>query len=305
MGDDNTIEKYFALAFFIGIVYYTYEQEILLVLKGTAFVIVIASIIGFVIYLIIKAILMAVDEGKRVKEAELQRRRELSENRKQRRTEEKELEIIRSMRPKKKVSKRTKRAQRKKPVKSRTKKLTRKAEPRVSINVDEYKGFYRYKDLNLHEIKYLLAKKYQIVDKPSIVSGKVEKFILKPRFNESINHMFVTYDIAEFLENKGIEVQKFITKKPDLVFEIDGKKIAVEVETGTVYDKSRKQLVEKVKELNQKYDYWFFVVTNRNYGKKYRKLGKTIEMRYLTTHLRKVLKTVTEKTTIKRASAFD
>ena len=173
--------------------------------------------------------------------------------------------------------------------------LTQKAKLKVSINVDEFKGFYRHKSLNLHELKYLLAKKYQIIDRLSIVSGKKEKFLIKPRFNESINHMFVVCDIAEFLEAKGIKVKQFVTKKPDLTFELKGKKIAVEVETGVNHDKARKQLLEKVKELNSNYDYWFFVVTNRNYGKKYRKLGKTIEMRYLQTHLKKVLKTATRK----------
>ena len=152
-----------------------------------------------------------------------------------------------------------------------------------------------HKDLNLAEIKYLLAKKYQIIDKFSITSNKVEKFLIKPRFNESINHMFVTLDIAEFLEKKGIAVKKFITKKPDITFEVNGKKIAIEVETGTVYDKARNQLREKVKELNKNYDVWFFVVTNRNYGNKYRKLGKTIEMRSLKGAMEKMLKNATKK----------
>ena len=146
----------------------------------------------------------------------------------------------------------------------------------------------------------MLYKDYQVVEKFSIVSNKKEKFLIKPRFNESLNHMFVTFDIAEYLEKKKINVEKFTTKKPDLVFEINNRKIAIEVETGTAYDKSKKQLIEKVKELNKNYDYWFFVVTNRNYGKKYRRLGKTIEMRYLQTHLKKLLKIATQNSVKKR-----
>lgn len=215
-----------------------------------------------------------------------------SKNAKSKKPKKKSPKNKKQSKPKKRSSKSTENAQRK--VKSKTKKLTQKAKPRVSINVDEFKGFYRHKELNLDEIKYLLNKKYKIVDKHSIVSGKKEKFLIKPRFNESENHMFVICDIAEYVENKGIKATKFVTKKPDIIFEIDKKKIAIEVETGTAYDKARKQLQEKVKELKKNYDYWFFVVTNRNYGKKYRKLGKTIEMRYLKTHLEKVLKTVTQ-----------
>ncbi|HLC22699.1 MAG TPA: hypothetical protein VJJ79_02915, partial [Candidatus Nanoarchaeia archaeon] len=156
---------------------------------------------------------------------------------------------------------------------------TEKQQQKVTINVDSEKGFYKHRDLNLDEIKYLLAKKYLIVEKKSIALGKVEKFLLKPRFNESINHFFVTKDIAQYLEQHGIKVEMFATKKPDITFTLHGKKIAIEVETGTVYEKARKQLLEKVNELNKGYDVWFFVVTNRNYAQKYRKLGKTIEMR--------------------------
>lgn len=172
---------------------------------------------------------------------------------------------------------------------------------KVTINVDSEKGFYRHRDLNLDEIKYLLAKKYVIVERKSLVSGKVEKFLLKPRFNESVNHFFVTRDIADYLEQKGVKVTMFVTKKPDLTFTLQGKKIAIEVETGTVYEKARMQLLEKVKELNKEYDAWFFVVTNRNYAKKYRTLGSTIEMRYLEKRLQRMLKIDTEKPSKKSA----
>ena len=175
-------------------------------------------------------------------------------------------------------------------VKFKCKSSPKRLQPEVSINVDEYRRFYRHKDLNLDEIKYLLTKKYQIVEKHSIVSEKKEKFLLRPRFNESINHLFLTYDIAEFLEKKGIKVSKFITKKPDIVFELNKKKIAIEVETGKRYRSARKELVKKAKRLNENYDYWFFVVTTKNDVSKYRKLGKTIDPRCLSNHLNKLVK---------------
>lgn len=98
----------------------------------------------------------------------------------------------------------------KKPVKHDM--LTKKAKPRVSINVDGYKGFYRHRNLNLHEIKYLLVRKYRIIDRFSITSGKKEKFLIKPRFNESINHMFVVCDITEFLKSKGARIENLSQK---------------------------------------------------------------------------------------------
>ena len=48
----------------------------------------------------------------------------------------------------------------------------------------------------------------------------METFLLKPRFNESITHLFLTKNISEFLEKNGIEVEEYITKKPDIVFKI-------------------------------------------------------------------------------------
>jgi hypothetical protein len=102
--------------------------------------------------------------------------------------------------------------------------------------------------------------------------------------------MFVIYDIAEFLESKGIKTEKFTTQKPDLTFEINNKKFAIEVETGSIYDYKKKLLIERIKSLNQNYDDWFFVVINRNYVKKYRKLGKTIDPRCLKNFLIKIAK---------------
>ena len=49
-------------------------------------------------------------------------------------------------------------------------------------------------------------------------------------------------------------------------------------------------MIERIKSLNQNYDKWFFVVINRNYVKKYRKLGKTIDPRCLKNFLIKIAK---------------
>jgi conjugal transfer ATP-binding protein TraC len=165
----------------------------------------------------------------------------------------------------------------------------------INISIDEFKGFFRYKKVKKDDREYLLSKGYEVVEKKTLLTGKVEKFLIKPRLKESINHIFVMNDIADYLESKGIEVQKYATKKPDLVFKVNGKKIAIEVETGTVSRNVKSQLTEKVNMLNKNYDSWFFVMTNRNFTKKYRKYGKAIEMRYLENHLKKVLKTDTKK----------
>ena len=162
--------------------------------------------------------------------------------------------------------------------------------PVVQIKVDEFKGCYKHKNLSIHDIKYLMNKGYQQIKLKGISDKKPQIYFIKPRLKEGINHIFMISSIAEFLNKKGIIAEKFATRKPDLVFEINNKKFAIEVETGTTYDKSRKQLFEKVKSLNNDYDYWFFVVSDNNYLKKYRKLGKTIDKRYISNQLTRLIK---------------
>lgn len=166
--------------------------------------------------------------------------------------------------------------------------------PKVNIEVDEFNGFYRHKDLSLPEVKYLFSRKYKLIEKKSIVSSKKEKFLIKPRFNESINHAFVIYDIKEFLEKKSLDVKTYMTKKPDITFEMNGKKYAIEVETGSILS-VKKQLMEKIKLMKEHYDEWFFVVTDKNHAKKYKKYGKTIDIRYLASHLNKIARNSTTK----------
>jgi hypothetical protein len=63
---------------------------------------------------------------------------------------------------------------------------------------------------------------------------------------------------------------------PDIIFELKNRKVAIEVETGKNLSNNRKQFLEKVEWLNENFgDNWFFVVTNRDLVKKYKKFGKT------------------------------
>jgi len=84
------------------------------------------------------------------------------------------------------------------------------------------------------------------------------------------------HNIAEYLKGKKKQVQLYATTKPDIVFEHNGKKYAVEIETGVSYRNYKKQLLEKVKQLKKNYgDRWIFVVTNEKIAPKYNTLGKT------------------------------
>jgi hypothetical protein len=147
---------------------------------------------------------------------------------------------------------------------------------------------------NKENINYLLSKGYKEAEYKSLVTNKKEKFLLQPRHNESLTHLFVVYDTAEYLEKKGYKVQKYTTKKPDIVFNINNKKYAIEVEIGSMLNQ-KKLFNEKLKLLNANYDEWFFVITDRNLTKKYQEFGKSVGLRYLKLAISKLSSTKIEK----------
>jgi len=157
----------------------------------------------------------------------------------------------------------------------------------VKIRINPDKRFFHKKKLNKDEIKFLLDEGYKIKKYKSLLTDKMEMFILQPRHNESLMHLFMTHNISEFLEKNGIETELYTTKKPDIVFEIDGKRFAIEIETGSVLSKISR-MKEKLEVLNQ-YDKWFFVVTDPNKVKKYLKFGDAVSARYVKSRLNKFI----------------
>ncbi|MFH0711552.1 MAG: DUF87 domain-containing protein [archaeon] len=155
----------------------------------------------------------------------------------------------------------------------------------VNIKVDETKRIHLSKNLTKSEKDYLIKKEFREEFFKSISSNKKEKYFIKPRFNETPNHLFVIYDIKNYLERKGIQVELYATKKPDIVFSLNNKKYAIEVETGAGLSKISR-MEEKLKVLKN-YDEWFFVVTDRNKVKAYKKFGKSVDLRYLKQRLSK------------------
>jgi len=159
---------------------------------------------------------------------------------------------------------------------------------KVIIKADENIRVHKIKGLTKKDKEYLLKKNFKEHLFKSLLSNKKEKYLLKPRFNESPTHLFVIQDIKNYLEKKGINVETFVTKKPDLVFQLKNKKYAIEVETGSVLSKVSR-MKEKL-EVLKNYDKWFFVVTNKNKVAKYRKYGRTIDLRFLRRQMSKIIK---------------
>jgi len=145
--------------------------------------------------------------------------------------------------------------------------------PKVSIKVDEHKGYFAKKNLNEEEIKFLLSKGYILSSHVPLGGGRQDNFLLKPSSRESATHFFLVKAIEEYLLQYTDKIQLFETNKPDIIFQAK-KRIAIEVETGVNF-KDKKKMEEKIKALNKNYDEWFFVVSDAPYAYKYEKLGKT------------------------------
>jgi type IV secretory pathway VirB4 component len=142
------------------------------------------------------------------------------------------------------------------------------------------KGYFKKKDLKDDEIEELLGQGYTMASLVGLKGGRREDFLLKPRSNESIEHFFVIKEIELFLKKHFKKVELYETVEADIVFEHNGKKIAIEVETGFKIKKSyTSRIEEKVKLCNEKYDEWYFVTINfrdkRFYGKFGQVLGRT------------------------------
>lgn len=104
------------------------------------------------------------------------------------------------------------------------------------------------------------------------------EFLIKPRHNESLSHAYLTGAIFDYVKRLDSNAKLSTTKTADIIFSSDGSSWAVEIETGKVHEKNKKQLLEKVKILNEKFpERWFFIVTNKNLLSKYRKLGETFD----------------------------
>jgi hypothetical protein len=149
----------------------------------------------------------------------------------------------------------------------------------VKIKADPTWPFHSYKDISLEEGKFLLSKGFKEATYQNI-EGEIGKYLIKPRSNESKHHCLLTYDIARFLMKHTDKVWLYQTVKPDIVFQIGKKEIAIEIETGKVLRKNINQLKAKVKALNKNYvDNWFFVLTNKGVTKSYKEYKQTYTKR--------------------------
>jgi hypothetical protein len=192
---------------------------------------------------------------------------------------------------KKKVSRTPKKTKPKKKINPPSQPMEEETEKEeVIIKVNEEQKFHKFKNLNEDEVTYLTNHNFKIKNFFNPFNKRKEKFVFKTNGHEGDNHFLLTHIIADFLKGKVSKIETFETVKPDIIFEIKNNKITIEVETGKMFKYNKKQLLNKVELLKNNYNSWFFVVMNRNFVRKYRQFGKTIDIRYLKNQLEKTLK---------------
>lgn len=148
---------------------------------------------------------------------------------------------------------------------------------------------YLKRELGLAELKFLETSGFKEVKEKSI-SGKKETYLVIEDKYESPCHIVCIKEIVDYLKQFTQDIQTYRTVMPDIVFNANGNKYAIEVETGKII-RDKKKMQNKIDLLKKKFGKnWFFFVTNRNLFSYYSKLGKVINKRTLKTKINKVFK---------------
>ncbi|MDD5192693.1 MAG: hypothetical protein PHH54_04220 [Candidatus Nanoarchaeia archaeon] len=150
------------------------------------------------------------------------------------------------------------------------------------FQLDFYEDKERFADCySLNQIKdhariqYLIKRGYSLT-KHYDLRMKEEIYLTKNQKTETPQHAFLVWALLKYLREQNFQVWNYKTIKPDIIFEVQNRKIAIEIETGKNLRNNRKQFLEKINSLYKNFGYnWFFVVTNRDLVKKYKKYGRT------------------------------
>ncbi len=139
-----------------------------------------------------------------------------------------------------------------------------KKKQNINVKVDADNGLFRKKELTNHDIDYLLEKDYKILSAIGLHGGRREDYLVMPRSNESPIHFFLCKTISDFVKQYTEKVWLYQTKKPDIVFQADGKIFAIEIETGSRLTYHAEMFDKKVEQLKKEYgENWLIVVSDR------------------------------------------
>ncbi len=163
------------------------------------------------------------------------------------------------------------------------KKQRKKKDDRKEINIglDIERGLYYGKELNIEDKNYLFNHGYKAGYFVPIGKSNQVECIVKINDIESIGHTFLVQNIKQELENYTKKIRIEISKDADIIFKNKkGETIALEIETGTRYDKNRKELENKINDLNLKYkNKLYIILTDNNYKSRYQQFHKQTMLR--------------------------
>lgn len=154
---------------------------------------------------------------------------------------------------------------------SKEKEILEKKE-QIKKNLEIGKGYFKKANLKDDQIQVLLEEGFSEEKCVGLDDKSTYSYLLKPRANESVQHFFLTMIVADYIKSLGINVETPNSRDADIIFEINGVKWAIEVETGSYPQKSPDEFEEKIKILNEKYSSNLIIlVTDRSLIPKYRK----------------------------------
>jgi hypothetical protein len=148
---------------------------------------------------------------------------------------------------------------------------------------------YLENELGEGEIKFLTTSGFVEVEQTDLDGKKNFYLVFQDKF-ESPVHIICIKEIVDYLKQFTQDIQTYRTIMPDIVFEANAKKYAIEVETGEII-RDKKKMQNKISLLKRRYgNNWFFFVTNRNLEKEYSKLGETSTKRNIKSKIDKIFK---------------
>ncbi|MBU2576726.1 MAG: hypothetical protein KKF50_03310 [Nanoarchaeota archaeon] len=135
---------------------------------------------------------------------------------------------------------------------------------------------FEFDKLDPKEVEVLQNAEFSKVTEFDPINKKNTTFLVTRILNHSPTHTFLVERIKQMVIKyaKIKRVSLHETREADITFEIGKTKYAFEIETGSLLSK-KDQRKEKVNYLNRKYGKnWWFIVSHRDLGKKYREFGR-------------------------------
>ncbi len=134
----------------------------------------------------------------------------------------------------------------------------------------------RVADIKAENVNFLQQQGYSLSMQVPIGKKRSESFMVKKKGVEGEDHVFLVWNVVEHLKQYTDKIETYETVKPDIVFEANGQKWAVEVETGVNAAKyDHRRMKEKVALLEKEYGkHYFFVVGESHYLYFYEEYGK-------------------------------